>query len=153
MTLLGKVSQFNLEFEYAPTEKSIYNIIKPTHKSYEIIDQYDDYTLQDEDTFKYKLETTLKNYINTNINKLPFDTEALTYMIGFDYTAIPSRLEEIDYIESINIINMHIIYDNDLNQYVLDVDIRVWYSNKDGNIVKLLPVRPYTRYPVILYNQ
>lgn len=153
MSLTGKVEQFNLEFEYELKKSFIDQFISSTHPKYKIVEQLKNYQLQKEETFKYKLETNITNYINQNINKLPFDTEEtdkLTYLIGFDYKSIPSRLDDIVKIENINILNMHIIYDDEIEQYVLDLTMNVWYINNENNIIKLLPVRPYTRLPVIL---
>ena len=156
MTLTGKVEQFNLEFEYELQSSLIDKLISsnpPKYPKYTIIDTLKNHKLQEEETFKHKLENSITNHLNQNINKLPYDiedTEKLTYLIGFDYKSIPSRLEDIVKIDHVNIINMTIIYDEDIEQYVLDLTINTWYIDKDDHITKLLPVRPNTRLEVVL---
>jgi len=160
MSLIGKVDQFNLEFEYEEQSSlldkfSSHYLKKYTSKfpNYTIIESKKYNVLEKEDTFKFKLENSIKNFINENINKLPFETDDMqnmTDLIGFDYKAIPSRLEDIEKIETVKIIDMHIIYDTELKEYVLNLNINTWYTNKNNKTLRLLPVTPYTKLPITI---
>lgn len=160
MTLIGKVDQFNLEFEYEEQSSLLdkfnshyINKYKSKYPNYTLIESKEHSVLEKEETFKFKLETSIKNYINENINKLPFETDDMqnmTNLIGFDYKAIPSRLEDIEKIETVKIVDMHIIYDTELKEYVLNLNINTWYTNKNDETMRLLPVTPYTKIPITM---
>tara|TARA_B100001248_G_C27393926_1_gene464197 strand:+ start:79 stop:504 length:426 start_codon:yes stop_codon:yes gene_type:complete len=135
MLSTATINQFNIEFQY----KKITNKLRT---KYIIVDPFEFKPLEYEKTVKSKLENAIKNYINENIDKLPFDTDKLTNLIGFDYESIPDRLNSIKEITNIEINSMSMISKDD--NYFLDIDLDVSYLNEYGNVNLLLPSKNNT---------
>ena len=136
MLSTATINPFNIEFEYKKT-------ISKLGTKYLIVDPFEYKPLEYEKTVKSKLENAIKNHVNENIDKLPFDTDKLTNLIGFDYENAPDRLNSIEEITNIKIKSMSMISKDD--NYVLDLDLNVLYLDKNGKIGLLLP-RKYNTY-------
>jgi len=134
----GTVPLFNnLKFNYM-INIPIINHKKINRKStYTLIDSDQFKPLEVEQSFKYKLEESIKKYINDNISKLPTLTDEYCDILGFDYKAIPDRIMDIKLIDSIQILSMSIITLNE--KPVLKLEINVMYLKLNNEITQLLP--------------
>lgn len=135
----GSVTIFNnLPFNYI-INKPIINHTKLNRKpTYVIIDNDKFKPLEIEYSFKYNLEQSIKNYINYNLNKLPFESDKYSEIINFHYNKIPSRLLDIKSINSIEIISQQLNTSN-IEKPTIELNINVMYEKQDGKLTLLLP--------------
>ena len=135
----GKVKLFeNLEFKYIINKPIINHSKLDRQPTYVLVDNDKLKPLEVEISFKYNLEQRIKNYINDNISKLPFETDKYLDVLNFDYKAVPNRLEDIKQIDSVDILYSSINMTNPVNP-VLELNINVMYVKLNGEITRLLP--------------
>lgn len=147
----GTVPIFNnLEFKYIIHNPIINNKKLNRPPTYILVDNDKLKPLEIEQSFKYKLEQSIKNYINDNISKLFILTDEYTEILGFDYKAVPERINDIKQIDSVEIVYSNINNSN-TDIPVLELNINVMYIKLNNEITQLLPkqVKPIT-YDIIL---
>ena len=97
MVLSTTIELFNIEFNYIEKKDMFGNIY------YDIIEDLKNKPLELDNSLRIILGNSIKEYINNNIDKFPYDTENLSKLINFDYKSIPNRINEIKNIDNIDI--------------------------------------------------
>jgi len=147
----GSIPLFNnLKFNYIKNNAIIIKnkIIKK--ESYKIYDNDLIKPLEIEESFKYNLEQSIKNYINDNLSKLPFESDKYTEIINFDYKIVSDRLNDIKSINSVEILSQRLNTSN-LEKPTIELNINVMYEKQDGKLTLLLPkLKKPLSYDIVL---
>ena len=142
MEYTGKIDFFDLYFNFKEKNSFIFG------KSFEINDKVISSPFDSSHFLKNELEETIKNYINNNIKRIPFDTHNICNKIGFDYTINESIIDNIKSIDSVNITNMKIITGNQSNKFILQLRLNVYYIDNNNMKHFLAPQLPFANYDI-----
>ena len=100
MEISTKIELFDIEFNYLEKKDIFGNIY------YDIIEDLKNKPLELDNSLRITLGNSIKEYINNNIDKFPYDTENLSKLINFDYKSISNRINEIKSINNVEIISL-----------------------------------------------
>lgn len=131
MTSTAIIDLFNKEFNFIK-ETNIFGV-----DYYNIIEDLKNKPLDYENSLRIEIGNYIKNYINKNIEKIPFEPDKFCNLLNFDYKSIELRLNNIKSIHEIEIKSMKLINKNDSFKLLITHD--VYYKNNNNTIKLLLP--------------
>lgn len=125
------IDLFNIKFNFIE-EKSIFGTVQ-----YNIIEDFKTKPLDYEDSLRIEIGMYIKDYINNNIEKLPYEPEQLSNLLNFDYKSLELRLNDIKSIDEVELKSMKLIKNKDTFKLLITHD--VFYINDKNKKMLLLP--------------